>query len=198
MFTGIVTGIGTVLEASGGTGGLELDHRVGVPRSRAGRERGGGRSLPDGGGRHAPSLQGPGGLAPRSIEPDSAEYAKGRRVNLERALRVGDRLGGHLVQAHVDGVGTVEPGPETRRRPAAGSAGSRRGRPSLGAARLDYGGWRESHGQRQTGPRRNPDLTHPVYFTAYDAGRALVGDRVHLEADTIGKYVAALLAQGVP
>ncbi len=31
----------------------------------------------------------------------------GATVNLERALRVGDRLGGHLVQGHVDGVGTV-------------------------------------------------------------------------------------------
>ena len=36
------------------------------------------------------------------------ELRRGRRVNLERALRVGDRLGGHLVQGHVDGVGTVE------------------------------------------------------------------------------------------
>ena len=35
------------------------------------------------------------------------EYRAGRRVNLERALRAGDRLGGHLVQGHVDGVGTV-------------------------------------------------------------------------------------------
>jgi len=32
----------------------------------------------------------------------------GRRVNLERALQLGDRLGGHLVQGHVDGVGTVK------------------------------------------------------------------------------------------
>jgi riboflavin synthase len=31
----------------------------------------------------------------------------GRKVHLERALRMGDRLGGHLVQGHVDGVGTV-------------------------------------------------------------------------------------------
>jgi riboflavin synthase len=31
----------------------------------------------------------------------------GRRVNLERAMRIGDRLGGHLVQGHVDGVGEV-------------------------------------------------------------------------------------------
>ena len=34
-------------------------------------------------------------------------WREGTRVNLERALRVGDRLGGHLVQGHVDGVGRV-------------------------------------------------------------------------------------------
>jgi riboflavin synthase len=32
----------------------------------------------------------------------------GTRVNLERALRLGDRFGGHVVQGHVDGVGRVE------------------------------------------------------------------------------------------
>jgi riboflavin synthase len=32
----------------------------------------------------------------------------GERVNLERALRLGDRLGGHLVQGHVDGVGRID------------------------------------------------------------------------------------------
>ncbi|HUP01618.1 MAG TPA: riboflavin synthase [Gemmatimonadota bacterium] len=36
------------------------------------------------------------------------EYAPGRRVNLERALRAGDRLGGHFVQGHVDGCATVQ------------------------------------------------------------------------------------------
>lgn len=35
------------------------------------------------------------------------ELSPGDRVNLERALRVGDRLGGHLVQGHVDGLGRV-------------------------------------------------------------------------------------------
>ena len=34
-------------------------------------------------------------------------YQPGTRVNLERALRLGDRLGGHLVQGHVDGVGSL-------------------------------------------------------------------------------------------
>jgi riboflavin synthase len=36
-----------------------------------------------------------------------AGVAPGRRVNLELALRAADRLGGHIVQGHIDGVGTV-------------------------------------------------------------------------------------------
>jgi len=36
-----------------------------------------------------------------------AGWAAGRRINLERAMRLGDRLGGHMVQGHVDAVGTV-------------------------------------------------------------------------------------------
>ena len=36
------------------------------------------------------------------------QWIAGRRLNLERALRLGDELGGHIVTGHVDGVGTVE------------------------------------------------------------------------------------------
>ena len=36
------------------------------------------------------------------------DWRAGRRVNLERALRLGDRLGGHMVQGHVDGVAVVQ------------------------------------------------------------------------------------------
>jgi riboflavin synthase len=51
----------------------------------------------------------------RSFEADvsgetlacTAGFARGGRVNLEKALRAADRLGGHLVSGHVDGVGTV-------------------------------------------------------------------------------------------
>jgi riboflavin synthase len=38
----------------------------------------------------------------------AGDWAPGRRVHLERALMLGDRLGGHLVQGHVDRVGTVQ------------------------------------------------------------------------------------------
>jgi riboflavin synthase len=40
-------------------------------------------------------------------------WAQGSRLNLERALRVGDELGGHIVTGHVDGVGEVEGAAET-------------------------------------------------------------------------------------
>jgi riboflavin synthase len=36
------------------------------------------------------------------------QFAPGTRVNLERALRMGDRMGGHIVQGHVDGVGRLD------------------------------------------------------------------------------------------
>jgi riboflavin synthase len=36
-----------------------------------------------------------------------SDWVEGRRVNLERAARVGDELGGHIVSGHVDGVGEV-------------------------------------------------------------------------------------------
>jgi riboflavin synthase len=35
------------------------------------------------------------------------QWAQGRRLNLERALRLGDELGGHIVTGHVDGIGTA-------------------------------------------------------------------------------------------
>ncbi|MGI8510504.1 MAG: riboflavin synthase [Gemmatimonadaceae bacterium] len=36
------------------------------------------------------------------------EWSAGMHVNLERSLRAGDRMGGHIVQGHVDGVGVVQ------------------------------------------------------------------------------------------
>ena len=54
-----------------------------------------------------------GGFTVRAVETTLdrtlfGDYTVGRRVNLERAVRAADRLGGHLVQGHVDGVATVD------------------------------------------------------------------------------------------
>jgi riboflavin synthase len=45
--------------------------------------------------------------AETASKTSNAMWAQGRRLNLERALKIGDELGGHIVTGHVDGVGTV-------------------------------------------------------------------------------------------
>ena len=73
---------------------------------------------------------GPGGgafrveLVPETLARTSlADVRAGTRVNLERAVAVGGRLGGHIVQGHVDGVGTLlQPRPRRAQRRAVASA----------------------------------------------------------------------------
>lgn len=55
-------------------------------------------------------------LSHETIAKTAPRWTKGARVNLERALRLGGRLGGHLVSGHVEGVGTVT---AVRREPGA-------------------------------------------------------------------------------
>jgi riboflavin synthase len=48
-------------------------------------------------------------VSPETLRRTSfKKLERGARVNLERSLRLGDRLGGHIVQGHVDGVGAVD------------------------------------------------------------------------------------------
>ena len=107
MFTGIVTAIGRVVQAQPDSGGLELVIEAPYDDLTSGEsvavdgacltvtDRSSGRF-----GVHV--------VATSLDRTGFRRYPVGRRVNLERALRVGDRLGGHLVQGHVDGVGLVE------------------------------------------------------------------------------------------
>jgi len=47
-------------------------------------------------------------VSPETLERTTlGDWSQGSKVNLERALKVGDELGGHIVQGHVDGVGEV-------------------------------------------------------------------------------------------
>lgn len=120
-------------------------------------------------------------------------YSVGRRVNLERALQAGDRLGGHLVQGHVDGVGTIlqvsqqddarvidieVPAPVARVTVALGSI-------TVDGVSLTV----------NAVPRPGVVQVSLIPFTLQHTtlGERRPGDRVHLEADAIGKYVAELL-----
>jgi riboflavin synthase len=118
-------------------------------------------------------------------------------VNLERALRLGDRLGGHLVTGHVDGVGVVRelrPGPaHTRMKfelPAAlGRFVIEKGSIAVDGVSLTVNAC--------TG---NTFAVNVIPHTAQKTTLAAlkVGDRVNLETDIIGKYVARLLGQDGP
>ncbi len=120
-------------------------------------------------------------------------YVVGRPVNLERALRVGDRLGGHIVQGHVDGVGTVLRAAEredARLLDLQAPVEVARVSVPLGSITVD-GVSLTVNAVPEPGVIQISLIPFTLQHTTLAERRA--GDRVHLEADTIGKYVAGLL-----
>ena len=123
------------------------------------------------------------------------DYADGQRVNLERALRMGDRLGGHLVQGHVDGVGTVErviQREDARILDLMVPDEVARVSIPLGSITVD-GVSLTVNAKPGAGVVQISLIPFTLQHTTLGERRA--GDRVHLEADTIGKYVAALMEE---
>src|SRR5262245_24230422 len=105
MFTGLVQALGKVAKLRPDAGGgcrLEIDAEFGSPKD--------GESIAVNGacltviGKTLAFDIGPETLAKTNL----GRLKPGDRVNLERALKVGDPLGGHIVSGHVDGVGTFE------------------------------------------------------------------------------------------
>jgi riboflavin synthase len=119
------------------------------------------------------------------------EWKKGRAVNLERALRAGDRLGGHFVQGHVDGVGTVERVAEAddallvdiRVPPDVAETTVLHGAITLDGVSLTVNTLTPSGIQVSLVPFTREHTT---------LGALTQGDRVHVEADVLGKYVRQL------
>ncbi|MGV8876413.1 MAG: riboflavin synthase [Rhodoglobus sp.] len=115
----------------------------------------------------------------------------GSRVNIERAMQLGDRLGGHIVQGHIDGIGTV-------------------------TSRTDEGSWRvlrisltpelaplvarkgsiAVHGVSLTVSAVGRDWCEvsliPETLTATTLGTLAVGDHVNLETDILARHVARM------
>lgn len=194
MFTGIVTALGTVRSASRGPQGLAL--RIGAGY-RAVRK---GESIAVDGACLTVERAGAGWFAVHVVETTLqrtriGEYRKGRRVNLERALKAGDRLGGHLVQGHVDGVGSVE---RVTRQGDAGlmdirvPAGVARVSMPLGSITVD-GVSPTVHAVPAPGVIQLSLIPFTLLHTTL--GERRPGELVHLEGDTIGKYVDHLLRQ---
>ncbi|WP_026362925.1 riboflavin synthase [Methylopila sp. M107] len=119
----------------------------------------------------------------------------GGRVNLERALKIGDELGGHLVLGHVDGVAEIiarDEGPDTVRFEFDAPAALARfiavkGSVCLAGTSLTV--------NTVLGVRFSVHLIpHTLRETAW--GDRKVGDRVNLEVDMMARYAARLAEAG--
>lgn len=194
MFTGIVTAVGRVRETRPDGGGLDLV--IDAPY----RDLRPGESVAVDGACLTVKDTGPGWfgvhVVTTSLERTSlGRYAVGRRVNLERALRVGDRLGGHLVQGHVDGTGEVlrvATEADARLLDIRVPAEVARISIPLGSVTVD--------GVSLTvNAMPAPDVIQVslIPFTLQETtlGERVPGDAVQLEGDTIGKYVRALIQE---
>ena len=120
------------------------------------------------------------------------DWKIGHPVNLERALKLGDELGGHLVSGHVDGVGRI-----LSIKPDGGSLRMTIEAPKGMAPMIAPKGSIVLDGISLTvnevdGARFGVNII-PITQTATNLGSAREGDRVNLEIDLIARYVARLL-----
>jgi riboflavin synthase len=121
--------------------------------------------------------------------------APGDRVNLERAVTADKRLGGHLVQGHVDGVGTVvgrTPSEHWEVVEIALPEGLGRYLVDKGSITVDG----VSLTVVQAGDTSFTVSLIPETLSRTTLGFREAGDRVNLEADVIAKHVEKLLASG--
>lgn len=191
MFTGIITDIGTItaLEQKG-----DLRARISCGYDTSGIDMG--ASIASDG--VCLTVVGLGdGWYDVDISAETVEktnigaWAIGKRVNLERALKVGDELGGHIVSGHVDGVAEVvsivQEGDSTRVQLRAPGDLSRFIAPK-GSVALN--GTSLTVNEVQGDIFGINFIPHTKEVTTW--GDVALGDAVNLEIDTLARYVARL------
>ncbi len=131
-------------------------------------------------------------LAEETLRRTAPRWKTGARVNLERALKVGDRLGGHFVSGHVDGVGRVV---RFDRRPGATDlyvevpAGLEKYVAEKGSIAIDG----VSLTVVSVSGRVFSVTLIPHTLKATTLGELRVGERVNLEVDLLARYLERLL-----
>lgn len=123
------------------------------------------------------------------------QLAEGAVINLERAMRPTDRLGGHLVSGHVDGLGqvlSIEPDGRAQRWRFAAPAALRRYIARKGSICVDGVSLTVNNVDAQGFDVAL--IPHTVAHTAFAA--TAVGSAVNLEIDLVARYVERLLGEG--
>lgn len=139
-------------------------------------------------------------ISAESLDKTAGLTDEGSRINLEKALRASDRLGGHIVSGHVDGIGSV-----SRFEPVGESWELRVVAPAALARFLAYKGSITINGVSLTvnsvrdiadGAEISINLIpHTVENTSLGGLKA--GSKVNLEIDTVARYVERMLQAGV-
>ena len=131
--------------------------------------------------------------------------APGSRVNLERALRPGDRMGGHIVQGHVDTTGTLLARHHEERWDVLEISVpdelmgyvAVKGSIAIDGISLTVVDVVDSAGSEGTGGRVTVSLI-PETLRRTTLGLAQVGEAVNLEVDVMAKYIARYLSRYAP
>jgi riboflavin synthase len=121
-------------------------------------------------------------------------WVEGTPINLERALKVGDELGGHIVSGHVDGIATivdVRPDGDAVRYTFEVPAELERYVASKGSVALDG----VSLTVNEVEDRRFGVCIIPHTQTVTNFGTFKVGDKVNMEIDMLARYVARLVGK---
>ena len=197
MFTGIITDLGMIekVETRG-----DLRVRIGCGYDMAGVDLGASIAcsgvcltvVDKGGGWFAVDVS-----AETRARTAPGMWTEGRRLNLERALRIGDELGGHIVTGHVDGVGRIEAvaaeGDSARLTITADAALAAfiaaKGSIALDGVSLTVN---EVAGQPGGGVRFEVNIIpHTAALTSF--GTVEAGDGINIEIDLIARYLGRLL-----
>jgi riboflavin synthase len=193
MFTGLVSDMGLVERVAPRQGGARLSIR---PTAIRVDDLAPGESVACSGACLTVVERG-GGVVSFDAVPETlarttlGSWGPGTRVNLERALALGDRLGGHLVQGHVDAVGEV-----LRRTPEGQGARLTVSLPASIAALVAEKGSIAVDGVSLTVAAVTRDRFEvaliPETLARTTLGDARPGTKVNLEADVIARHVARL------
>ena len=195
MFTGLVEGVGVITGLTPMAEGLRIAVKTSFPATKLTL----GESVAVAGAcLTVVALSPPAAsfeVSPETLARTTFPLKKvGDRVNLERSLRLGDRLGGHLVTGHVDAAGVVR-----QRREGRAFFQLQLELPEpIGRLVIEKGSIAVDGVSLTVNAVQGKVFTvNIIPFTAGETTLASlkVGDRVNLEADIIGKYVARLLGQ---